>query len=144
MIQSKLIEKLRRKIEKYTGDINKGISVELRKEQKQETEKTIRKLKYIRRTVMLWEKANNLTFNGTESDVYTFNDLLRYCNELQFGETPLDVIRDGVFVAIGGSAVAPYDLREYLYLPSGLIEENKDIVNIHKAFEGFGEDIVQL
>lgn len=144
MLESKLISKLERKIERCNKHLKRGVRTELRKEQKLEAEKQIRKIQHIRTTVTMWEKVNHLWFNGTESDVYTFDDLLDYCNELQFDETPLDIIREQIFIPIGGSAVAPYDLREYLYLPSSLIEENRDVANIREAFDGFGEDIVQL
>ena len=145
MIRNNTYEnKVHRKIEKCNSEIQKGVNVELRTEQKDNLIKRLNHIQHIRRTVTTWEHCNNLWFNGSENDVYSFKDLVDYCNELHFNETPLDIIREGVFLPIGGSAIAPYDLREYLYLPSSLIEEDEDIKVIREAFRGFGEDIVQL
>ena len=60
-----------------------------------------------------WEKENNKWFNGTESDIYEFKDLVNHCNELN-QETPLTLILDGIYIPVGGSALRPYDLREYV------------------------------
>ena len=144
MIKSNSIEKLNSKIERCDKYIEQEDNVSLRTEQKKYYTAKIQKIKHIRRVVSLWERSNHLWFNGSENDVYTFNDLLDYCNELHYNETVLDIICEGVYVPIGGSAIAPYDLREYLYLPSSLIEEDTDVKTIRNAFEDFGEDIVQL
>ena len=145
MIRDNNLEnRINKKLEKLNSEIQKGNNIELRTEQKNNLIRRLNHIKHIRRTIATWEHANNLWFNGSENDVYTFKDLMDYCNELQFNEKPLDIIREGIFIPIGGSAITPYDLREYLFLPSSLIEEDKDIKTIHEAFKGFGEDIVQL
>ena len=145
MKKSNIYSKLEKKIEKCEKDINDGVNVGLRTEQKKHYLNRLRTLKHIRRTVTSWERSNHLWFDGSESDVCSFDDLVDYCNENSFSnDKPLDVICEGVFVAIGGSAIVPYDLREYIYLPSSLIEEDVDVRTIREAFDGFGEEVVQF
>ena len=129
---------------KINGAVYKRTCRDFEEEKIKNLIKRLNHIQHIRRTVTTWEHCNNLWFNGSENDVYSFKDLVDYCNELHFNETPLDIIREGVFLPIGGSAIAPYDLREYLYLPSSLIEEDEDIKVIREAFRGLGEDILQL
>lgn len=145
MIHGKLINKFERKLEKINKNIQEGKNVEIMLQKKQHTEKQISDLRHYIRTVTLYERANWKWFNGTEADVLTYDDLVDYCNECVYDETPLQLLTERVFIAIGGSALAQHDLREYLYLPSSLIEEDENIANFKKAFKGFGEqDFVQF
>lgn len=129
MLKSKLIPKLEKRLKQIE---EKDLPLGLKNYKKEHTQQTIRKLKHYRRTIQLYEKSYNIKFNGTEADVYTYQDLTRHCNELQYGEKPLDLIIDKIFIPIGGSELAPHDLTQYLYLPSGLVEHLEDMENLKK------------
>ena len=120
-------EKLNKKLETRLEKCHERFTFEngaIWEEKAEHIEETLRFKKHIRRTVGLWERANHKWFDGTESDVLVFEDLVDICNEGQFGEKPIDLIKD-VYVPIGGSAIAPHDLREFLYLPKSLIEDDE-------------------
>ena len=98
-------------------------------------ENEIKRLKHYKRLISLYEKSNHKWFNGNVCDVSTFEDLLAQCEDKEY--TPLDLIKDGVYIAVGGSAIAPYDLREYCYLPHTLIEEDEDWSTLKECFKGY-------
>lgn len=134
---TKTINRLNKKIAKCKKDINNKHNTNLRKEQLQHYTHKLHSIRHIRRKVVTWEKANHKWFNGNSNDVYTFKDLIDHCNELLYGEKPIDLITTGIYIPISGSAIAPYDLREYLYLPASLVEEDINIKNIKDSFKGY-------
>lgn len=137
MLKSKTLNKLHHKIHRCNTDIANGEKVELRTLQKENYEKRVIEVKHQMSLITMWEKSNGKWFDGTDADVYTYNDLEDHCNELCYSETPLDLIKNGDFTPIGGSAITPYDLREYIYLPSSLIEEDENYHMLRKAFEDY-------
>lgn len=120
MIDGNLLDKLYDKIDKCNYEISQGINVEIRQHQLEHYNKRVNQILDNRRLITDWESENDLWFDGSDSDVYSFNDLIAHCNECCFGEKPLDLIRMGVFYPIGNFS---HDLREYIYLPVSLIRE---------------------
>ena len=137
MKNEKRLKRLQNRIKRCEQDIENGINVEIREQQLVNYVDSLLRMKHIRRQVGTWEKANHKWFNGTESDVASFGDLVTHCEESLYGEKPLDLIVDGVYIAIVDSAIEPWDLRHYLYLPASLVEEDEDIRTIRKAFEDY-------
>ncbi|MBP5421719.1 MAG: hypothetical protein J6Y78_04655 [Paludibacteraceae bacterium] len=128
---------LQNRIKRCEEDIENGINVEIREKQLVNFVDSLLRMNHIRRQVKTWEKAKFKWFNGSESDVASFGDLATHCEESVFDEKPLDLIIDGVYIPIVGSAIEPWDLRHYLFLPASLVEDDEDIRTIKKAFEDY-------
>lgn len=128
MIKNELyLEKIRKKINKCEKDIKNDVNVEIREKQLASKVGMLLTIKHITNIVEDWEKKNNKWFGGSVNDVMSYQDLVEHCNESIYGEKPIDLIVNGTYIPINGSVTKTWDLRHYFFLPSLLIEENREV-----------------
>jgi hypothetical protein len=130
MLKGNLIQKTQKRIQKIETT---NLPEDIKQIKKENYQKRIKTLKHYRRTITLWEKRNNNWFNGTEADVYTYKDLQDHCNEMNNEYEVIVLINEGIYTPIGGNALTPYDLRNYIYLPTSLIEKDENYTQLKKA-----------
>ena len=127
--------KCNKRISQCDEKIAQGENVEFWTEQKANWEKALADERYKRRIVMTWERSHGKWFDGTTSDVMSFEDIVDFCNESQFDEQPIELINT-LFIAVGGTLDVA-NLNDYLYLPASMVSEDENIATIRDSFKNW-------